>query len=407
MRLGKTLYGTHGEVLLTRGSELGPEYVAALRERGFHAVYVQDGIADDVEPIGIISERLRVANVRNVQTLYELMAEATQGVRDQVAKEGAHVLPEVPLDIGEGIARQLQQLDRDAEDLLGEGLETKTLAGIASLKSHDNYTFEHSVDVAFYGVVLGRRLALERAYLKDLAVGCLLHDIGKMYIDDRILTKPGKLTAKEFEQIKQHTVLGFQMLRQMPFESPRPPQVALQHHEHQDGSGYPSKLFGTNQIYRTPPERFSPRRITLLAELGAVADVCSALSSDRPYRAALPTPEVVRLLREMSGKHLNKEAVDAFIGMVELFPIGVAVRVSGGKYDRCLGVVVASSPRKRDRPVVRLLFGRDAKPLGEGVVLKLQDQPDTVGLHTLPEIGGSLVEQAFGLASGSAVRSRS
>ncbi len=134
MRLGKTLYGTHGEVLLTRGSELGPEYVSALRERGFHAVYVQDGIADDVEPIGIISERLRVANVRNVQTLYELMSEATQDVRDQVAKEGAHVLPEVPLEIGEGITRQLQQLDKDAEALLGEGLETKTLAGIASLK---------------------------------------------------------------------------------------------------------------------------------------------------------------------------------------------------------------------------------------------------------------------------------
>ncbi len=75
----------------------------------------------------------------------------------------------------------------------------------------------------------------------------------------------------------------------------------------------------------------------------------------------MPTPEVVKLLREMSGKHLNKEAVDAFIGMVELFPVGVAVRVSGGQYDRCLGVVVGSSPRRRGRPVVRLLFGRDAK----------------------------------------------
>ena len=77
-----------------------------------------------------------------------------------------------------------------------------------------------------------------------------------------------------------------------------------------------------------------------------MADVCSALSSDRPYRAALPTPEVVRLLREMSGAHLNREAVDAFIGLVDLFPIGTAVRVSGGKYDRCLGVVVAASPKK-------------------------------------------------------------
>jgi len=111
MRLGKTLFGTHGEVLLTRGSELGAQYVTALRERGFHAVFVQDGIADDVEPLGI----------------------------------------------GAAVERQLQQLDRDAEVLPGDRL------------------------------VLGRRMALDRTYLKDPAVGCLLHDIGKMYVDDRIL----------------------------------------------------------------------------------------------------------------------------------------------------------------------------------------------------------------------------
>jgi HD-GYP domain-containing protein (c-di-GMP phosphodiesterase class II) len=97
---------------------------------------------------------------------------------------------------------------------------TKTRASLASLKSHDNYTFEHSVDVTFYGRCLAAAWALDRAYLKDLALGCLLHDIGKMYIDERIL--------------------------------------------------------------RTQNERFDLRRINLLVELAAVADVCSALSSERP-----------------------------------------------------------------------------------------------------------------------------
>src|SRR5437879_379355 len=166
-----------------------------------------------------------------------------------------------------------------------------SLAGLTTLKAHDTYTFEHSVDVAVYGVALGRRLKLDRADLRDLALGCLLHDIGKMYIDERILNKPGKLTAEEFAEITKHTVLGFQMVRQLPLPNSRPAHIALQHHEKQDGSGYPDQRWGTNRFWRTKQERFDPRRINLFAEVAAVADVCSALASDRPYRAALRSAE--------------------------------------------------------------------------------------------------------------------
>jgi putative nucleotidyltransferase with HDIG domain len=394
MQVGKTVYGTHGEVLLARGTSLGDEYIGQLKRRGFHNVWILDGIADDVEPAGLVSERLRAANVRNLQIMYDLMAEATQTIRDQAAEEGAHIVPELPLEVGEVVHHHLQLLDHDIEALLDEAIETKTLASLASLKSHDNYTFEHSVDVAFYGVVLGKKLAFDRPYLKDLALGCLLHDIGKMYVDERILRKPGRLTSKEFEQIKQHTVLGFQMLRQLPFGNTRPAHVALQHHERQDGSGYPGKRFGNNRIFRTQQEHFDLRRINLLAELGAVADVCSALSSDRPYRTALPTPEVVRLLNEMADSHLNREAVNAFMGVVQLYPVGITVRVSGGRFDECVGVVVAQSSRRRNRPVIRLLFDRNAHEIRNGCDLNLQSEPDTVELHSLPDIGISMAEHA-------------
>jgi hypothetical protein len=100
----------------------------------------------------------------------------------------------------------------------------------------------------------------------------------------------------------------------------------------------------------------------------------------------------------MSGKHLNTQAVEAFVGMVELFPAGLGVRVVGGQYDRCIGVVVAQSPKQRDRPMVRLLFDRDAKPLGDGMEVRMHEQPSTVELHSLPETGASLVELAFKMA---------
>src|ERR1700687_4795597 len=131
------------------------------------------------------------------------------------------------------VEQQIKRLEADVDQLLDEALQAHIMDGVASLKSHDNYTFEHSVDVAFYGVMLGRKLALGNEYLKDLALGCLLHDIGKMYVDERVLNKPGKLTASEFKQVMRHTVLGFQLVRQMPISSPRPAHVALQHHEQQ------------------------------------------------------------------------------------------------------------------------------------------------------------------------------
>jgi hypothetical protein len=171
--------------------------------------------------------------------------------------------------------------------------------------------------------------------------------------------------------------------------------VALQHHEKQDGTGYPNRLFGTNRVFRTRQERFDPRRISLFAELAAVADVCSALTSDRPYRAALPTPEVLALLRGMAVKHLNLEAVEAFVSAVQPFPVGCHVQVVGGVYDRYVGVVVRSATRRRetDRPTVRLLFDPRGRSLDD-IEVNLWEQPSGVSLQSLPESGMSLEEQA-------------
>lgn len=394
MLLGRNLYNHRGDVLLARGSVLNDAFIASIRQRGYHFVYVMDGIADDVEPLGLISQRLRSTTVRNLDTIFELMAQATGPARDTAAEEGAHVIGEIPPKLTSAVERQIARLESDVEHLLDEAVEAHVLEGVASLKSHDNYTFEHSVDVAFYGVMLGRRLALDNEYLKDLALGCLLHDIGKMYVDERILSKPGRLTPSEFKQVMRHTVLGFQLVRQMPIGSPRPAHIALQHHEHQSGGGYPNGLTGTNRLSRTPRERFDSSRMMLLSELAAVADVCSALSSDRPNRASLPPVDVLNTLRSMAGDHLNREAVEAFVSMVEVFPVGVHVRFGGGKYRGSYGVVVACSPDAPNRPTVRLLFDARGIPIGEGVDVDLRKLADDADLTAVPEAGVSVEEYA-------------
>jgi putative nucleotidyltransferase with HDIG domain len=328
----------------------------------------------------------------------ELLSDSTRPVVEQAAEEGAHVLREVSPKLNNAVERQIKRLEDDVEHLLGEALEAHILQGVASLKSHDNYTFEHSVDVAVYGVMLGRKLALDHEYLKDLALGCLLHDIGKMYVDQQVLNKPGKLSAGEFKQVMRHTVLGFQLLRQMPISSPRPAHVALQHHEHQNGDGYPNHLTGTNRVFRTPRERFDRTRMTLLAELSAVADVCSALSSDRPHRPAFAPAEVLNILRRVSGEHLNAEAVDAFVSMVEVYLVGIHVRFGSGKYAGHYGVVVECRPSAPNRPLVRLLFDAQGLPVPHGVEVDLRKEPDDADLTAVPEAGVSVEEYARRLA---------
>jgi putative nucleotidyltransferase with HDIG domain len=398
MQLGRHLYNHRGDVLLAGGTQLTDAFIASIRQRGYHFVYIMDGIADDVEPRGLISQRLRSTTVRNLDSVFELMSEATKGTRDAAAEEGAHVLAEIPAKLGSAVERQIARLEADVEHLLDEVFDAQIFEGVAALKSHDNYTFEHSVDVAFYGVMLGRKLALGNEYLKDLALGCLLHDIGKMYVDERVLNKPGKLSASEFKQVMRHTVLGFQLVRQMPISSPRPAHVALQHHEHQSGNGYPNRLTGTNLLARTPRERFDTSRMMLLSELTAVADVCSALSSDRPHRAALPAAEVLTVLRRMAGQHLNTQAVEALVSMVQVFPVGVHVRFGGGKYAGSYGVVVKCTAGAPNRPLVRLLFDAQGAAVPEGVEIDLRKLPDDAELTAVPEEGVSVEEYAHRLA---------
>ena len=227
MQLERSIYNHRGDVLLARSTPLDETFISGIIQRGYRVVYVMDGIADDVEPLGLVSQRLRSATLGNLDSMFKLMAEATQPVRDEAAVDGAHVLHELPTKLGGAVERQIKRLEADVEQLLDEVFDAQIFEGVAALKSHDNYTFEHSVDVAVYGVMLGRKLALEYEYLKDLALGCLLHDMGKIHVDDRILNKPGKLSPAEFRQVMRHTVLGFQLVRQMPISSPRPAHVAL------------------------------------------------------------------------------------------------------------------------------------------------------------------------------------
>ncbi len=160
------------------------------------------------------------------------------------------------------------------------------------------WTAGHSERVTGLALSVGRELGLSKRKLDVLHRGGLLHDIGKIAIDPAILNKEGRLDDNEFAIMQRHPALGAEILAPVPQYADVLP-IVLHHHEKVDGTGYPHGLRGNN--------------IPFLARILAVADVYDALRSPRPYRPSLTEAEVVEEIRKMSGTHLDRLVVDAFL----------------------------------------------------------------------------------------------
>jgi len=167
----------------------------------------------------------------------------------------------------------------------------------AALDAKDSYTFGHSERVARIAVELGRELGLPADDLSDIYLAGLLHDVGKIGIRDSVLTKPGPLTREEYEHIKQHVTIGYNILSELHVIRNLLPGV-LWHHERWDGKGYPHGLAG--------------EAIPLLPRILAVADGYDAMSTARPYREAVPPRRVEEILAEGAGGQWDARVVQAF-----------------------------------------------------------------------------------------------
>lgn len=168
----------------------------------------------------------------------------------------------------------------------------------AALDAKDSYTYGHSERVARIAVELGRELGLQGDELSDIYLAGLLHDVGKIGIRDAILGKVEPLTVEEFEHIKQHVLIGYAILSDLrPIRSLLP--GVLYHHERWDGKGYPDGLQG--------------EAIPLLARILAVADSYDAMSTNRPYRDAMPCRKVEEILVSGAGVQWDKRVIDAFL----------------------------------------------------------------------------------------------
>jgi len=180
-----------------------------------------------------------------------------------------------------------------------EGAYVSTVEALANaLEAKDTHTHDHARALAEMTIAVGREMGLEDDAVRILELAALFHDIGKIGVASDVIRKPGPLTPEEWVEMKRHPEIGAQIIAPVPFLQPLLPIVRACH-EHWDGSGYPEGLEGTD--------------IPLEARIILVCDAFHAMTSDRPYRRALPAAEAVLRLQESAGTQFDPVVVDAFV----------------------------------------------------------------------------------------------
>lgn len=179
---------------------------------------------------------------------------------------------------------------------------------------------------------------LEMQSIHDIALGGLLHDVGKMRVVGAILNKPARLSSDEFRHMKSHVVLGSDIIRQLSGIPPLALEPVEQHHERFDGSGYPKGLKGDD--------------ISRVGRMAAIVDVYDAITSDRVYRRAMAPAAAVQKLFEWSKFHFDPALMQIFLKSVGIYPIGSLVSLESGR----LGVVIEQSEQHLLTPVVRVMY---------------------------------------------------
>ncbi|WP_345793859.1 HD-GYP domain-containing protein [Thauera sp. JM12B12] len=257
----------------------------------------------------------------------------------QLHREANQIVRDMLVDVRLGKQVELEKIEPLVERIVDSIFTDQgALLPLARLKQHDSYTFQHSVSVCALMTAFARTLEVPRDVIREIAIGALLHDVGKARVPDEILNKPGKLTDAEFEHMKNHVVQSKIILQATPGISEIALDVAAQHHERFDGSGYPNKL--------------AADQISLYGRMAAIVDVYDAITSERVYHKGMAPTQALRKLLEWSAKHFEPRLVKAFIRSVGIYPTGALVRLES----RRLAVVQAQNEDKPMEPRVKVIF---------------------------------------------------
>lgn len=296
MIIAQSVYNNHGGSYLVKGNPLSTSYIDKLNKIGIPTVNVTspDPNFKILPPDDIVQEHTRI---NAIQKVYDTFTAVEASGR---------------LD-----ARSLQNV---SEQIIFDVIDRKeNLVQLTDIRLHDTYTFAHSVNVAILSAMLGLLCHYSKNDLLILTLGALLHDLGKIDVDADILNKSTRLRHDEFEIIKKHPLAGAKRIHAMAARLPSPDilaDIAAQHHEHIDGSGYPHGL--------------SSNKIHPFSKLVAIADVYDALTSERPYKKAYMPHIAYNIMVNLDRGQFDPHLLSLFFNNVAIYPVGTIMKTIYG-----------------------------------------------------------------------------
>ena len=367
-----------GDIPAPRGTSTLGELFVRLKARGIERVTIDAGVTPDelASLVNALRRRLeaaadsskdvpwpelphvRVGQIRveqrvetsmadmvTIKRLYSQAANAAQVVWETASHEGV-ANPEEVRTVVQDLAQAVAQ-NRSA------------LLALTAIRSSDNYTFTHMVNVSILTMAQARGLGIDGSLLREFGVAGLMHDIGKVRTPPEILTKPDRLDEREFSVMKRHVLDGAEILRRTPDITPLAPIVAFEHHLRVDGTGYPAGVARPG--------------LNLATMLTSISDVYDAMRSQRHYQQAQPSERILAVLQRKDKQEFEPNLVRRFVQLMGIYPVGTMVRLNTG----ALAVVTRAYPLDPSKPRVRVVFAPDGRRLGLPFDLDLWDvEPD-------------------------------
>lgn len=343
--LAKPIYDASGRLLLSKGTKLKPGYKMRLTNIGLFSVFIDDEFSKDIEMDEILSEQTRE------ETKAILKNEFNKFISKQSysSKEIYNVVNNI-LDI---------ILSRE-----------EVMINICDIKSKDKYLYEHSINVCVLSLILGISLNYSDNRLRELAVGALLHDIGKLLTPKDVVEKlrNGSLSKEEFEIFKSHTIDGYEIINQKEDISYISKAIILMHHEHCDGTGFPLGLTD-EQLHET-------------VKIVSICDTFDNLVSDFSGYTKMEVYKALEYLIAMSETIFDKNLVEAFVKNIAAYPSGTIVKLSTGDS----AIVLKQNSSLPLRPVVNIIFDKNNSKLDTPITIDLSQENTIFIVDTLNDI---------------------
>lgn len=331
MRLTKDVRLKDGRLLLLAGFTIKPLYIRKLEALNVQSVFVEEGPYELIEEY--TEEKLYKEAHTTIRKVFAL-------VRDN---------REVDFSIVKKTVNEIIQMIISNETVMMQ---------ITGVRDIDNYTFLHCVDVCIYSVILGKKLGFSKDQLINLGMGAILHDIGKCKISLEILQKPGTLTDSEFATMKLHTVYGCEIIKSAYGLSAKIANIAFQHHEKWDGSGYPIGI---------KAEAIDP-----FSRIVTVADIYDALTADRIYKRRVLPHIAAEYIRNNASKLFDPYLVELFITNIAVYNEGTIVLLNTGE----VGSVVSSESTSCAKQMIKIIANKAGPPVLQPYIVDLAQSPN-------------------------------